>query len=79
MQKSVATAIAAGLLIALTGNSGLASQHAQKSRYIADARPAPTAEAGARCAPASGAQILGGFAAPGDQVDSQNGAICRQR
>lgn len=31
-----------------------------------------------RCVPANGAQIIGGFARPGDSLDSVTGEVCRR-
>jgi hypothetical protein len=34
---------------------------------------------GGGCVPANGAQVLGGYAAPGDLLDPVTGAICNSR
>lgn len=74
-------ALAACVLFAASGLSALAqpgkgARHAVEPRDFTADVATPRFEA--RCIPANGAQIMGGFAGPGDSLDSVTGEVCRR-
>jgi hypothetical protein len=67
-------------LVALAAGASLAAPYRHRDdpdRFQAQA-PNTFAPAG-YCIPANGAQVLGGYAAPGDLLDPVTGAICNPR
>jgi len=54
-------------------------QHHYDSEYPSEALVPVGRMVAGGCVPANGAQVLGGYAAPGDLLDPVTGAICNPR
>jgi hypothetical protein len=74
-------AVAACIVFAASGLStmaqpGIGARHAVEPRDFRADVATPRFEE--RCIPANGAQIIGGFAGPGDSLDGVTGEVCRR-